>query len=97
MNHRSTLLASAALVFAGSPALAQEAPTTPQQQPATAPTAQQDTQAAQAVDEDYGDEEHGKIGLSFIEWSGMAPQKVVIDWTVDRRPDAGARHSATSR
>jgi len=57
MNHRSMLLAGAALIFVGSPALAQEAPTSPPQQPATAPTAQQDTQAAQAVDEDYGDEE----------------------------------------
>ena len=63
MNRRSTLLASAAILSLASPALAQQpAPTAPvqptaAQQPATATAAQQDTQAAQAVYEDYGDEE----------------------------------------
>jgi hypothetical protein len=62
MNRRSTLLASAAILSLASPALAQQAQPaapapTPTQQPATATAAQQDTQAAQAVYEDYGDEE----------------------------------------
>src|SRR5207247_2894222 len=25
---------------------------------------------------------HGKIALSFVEWSGFGAQKIVIDWTV---------------
>ena len=54
---RSTLLASASLILFAQPAFAQEAPATPQQQPATAPPAQADTGAAQAAEEDYGDEE----------------------------------------
>ncbi len=57
MKIRSTLLGTAATILLAFPAFAQEAPATPQQQPATAPTAQDDTQAAQAVNEDYGDEE----------------------------------------
>ena len=74
MRHRSTLLGSAALLCAVSPAIAQPAapPPPPQpapetsaaqpasttsQQPANAPTARADTTAAQAVDQDYGDEE----------------------------------------
>jgi len=56
MNCRSTLLTSASILFAFA-AFAQQTPTTPQQQPATAPTAQADTRAAQAANEDYGDEE----------------------------------------
>jgi hypothetical protein len=63
MNRRPTLLASAAVISLASPALAQQpapaAPTqpTPTQQPANATAAREDTQAAQAVYEDYGDEE----------------------------------------
>ena len=72
MNFRSTLLGSAATLFIVSPAYAQEAQagtadqpagasatpaTATAQQPATATTAQQDTSAAQSVNEDYGDEE----------------------------------------
>jgi hypothetical protein len=63
MNRRSTLLASVAIISLSSPALAQQsAPTvpaqsTPTQQPANATAAREDTQAAQAVYEDYGDEE----------------------------------------
>ena len=57
MKIRSTLLGTAATILLAFPAFAQEAAATPQQQPATAPTAQDDTQAAQAVNEDYGDEE----------------------------------------
>src|SRR5262245_42097336 len=25
---------------------------------------------------------HGRIGISFVEWSGIGSQKVVIDWTL---------------
>jgi hypothetical protein len=25
---------------------------------------------------------HGKVGLTFVEWSGVGAQKVVIDWTI---------------
>lgn len=72
MRYHSTLLGSAALLCTVSPAAAQPAPPPPQapvdtsatqpaptptQQPANAPTAQSDTTAAQAVDQDYGDEE----------------------------------------
>jgi hypothetical protein len=69
MNCRSALLTSAPLLLFASPALGQAAPTsqpppdsatapTSTQQPATAPTAQADAgAAAQAVDEDYGDED----------------------------------------
>jgi len=72
MKSRPMLLASAAISLAA-PALAQQTPTTPPpapadtsttqsqptptQQPAATPAAQQDTTAAQAVNEDYGDEE----------------------------------------
>jgi hypothetical protein len=71
MTNRSTLLGSAALILLASPALAQQPPEQPAgtatdqqsqpptatQQPTTPTTAQTDTTAAQAVDEDYGDEE----------------------------------------
>jgi TonB-dependent receptor-like protein len=70
MNPRSTLLASAAVILSCSPAFARQAQapssgpsatsaaqTTTSQQPANASTAQSDTSAAQAVNEDYGDEE----------------------------------------
>jgi len=67
MTSRSTLLGSAAILFLVSPALAQQAqppadastaqPATTMQQPANPTSAQQDTDAAQAVDGDYGDEE----------------------------------------
>ncbi|HEV8408774.1 MAG TPA: TonB-dependent receptor, partial [Sphingomicrobium sp.] len=72
MNPRPTLLASAAIVLSSSPAFAQQMETAPpapsatssaqpsattSQQPANASTAQSDTTAAQAVNEDYGDEE----------------------------------------
>ena len=71
MNSRSTLLASAAVILSCSPAFAQQvqvpsepsatsaaqSQTTISQQPANASTAQSDTSAAQAVNEDYGDEE----------------------------------------
>jgi len=72
MRYHSTLLGSAALLCTVSPAAAQPAPPPPQapadtsamqpaptptQQPANAPTAQSDTTTAQAVDQDYGDEE----------------------------------------
>ena len=53
---RSTLLASAFVLFAF-PALAQQAQTSSQQQSATAPAAQPGSQAAQSANEDYGDEE----------------------------------------
>ena len=71
MNSRSTLLASAAVILSCSPAFAQQVQvpsepsatsaaqpqTTISKQPANASTAQSDTSAAQAVNEDYGDEE----------------------------------------
>ena len=72
MNPPPTLLASAAIILSSSPAFAQQvqapptdqsattstqAPATTMQQPANASTAQADTAAAQAVNEDYGDEE----------------------------------------
>ena len=72
MKHHSTLLGGAALFCLVSSAVAQPAPPPPQapadtaapqpapsatQQPASAPTAQSDTTAAQAVDQDFGDEE----------------------------------------
>jgi TonB-dependent Receptor Plug Domain len=67
MKSRSTLLGSAAIISLASPALAQSTtpPTdsaaqpaaTTTQQPTTPTNAQSDTGAAQAVDEDYGDEE----------------------------------------
>ncbi|HVU30848.1 MAG TPA: TonB-dependent receptor [Sphingomicrobium sp.] len=70
MKFRSTLFASAASLVLASPALAQESQPTPpaaaeaggsQPSPTTEPTdaqpSQQDTSAAEAVDEDYGDEE----------------------------------------
>jgi TonB-dependent Receptor Plug Domain len=63
----STLLGGAAAFSLASPALAQAAQAQPAdmgaaqpaatQQPANAPTAQSDTSAAQAADEDFGDEE----------------------------------------
>ena len=34
---------------------------------------------------------HGKIALNFLEWSGVAAQKVVIDWTVIDGPEAARR------
>lgn len=34
---------------------------------------------------------HGKIALSFVEWSGVGAQKVVIDWTVIDGPQAARR------
>jgi hypothetical protein len=34
---------------------------------------------------------HGKIGLSFVEWSGVGAQKVVIDWTAIDGPAAARR------
>ena len=72
MNCRPMLLASAAIILASSPAFAQQAQTpspeqsatsstqtstSASQQPANAPTAPSDTTAAQAVNDDYGDEE----------------------------------------
>jgi hypothetical protein len=51
------LLGSAAIISLASPALAQQTPPAPTQQPADATTAQEDTGAAQAVYDDYGDEE----------------------------------------
>ena len=67
MKSRPTLLGSAALISLASPALAQSTPPPPDasaqpaattaQQPATPATAQSDTGAAQAADQDYGDEE----------------------------------------
>lgn len=72
MNPRSTLFVGAAILFLVPPAKAQVAPASSQQpagtsgdqplssatqQPASASTAQSDTTAAQAVNEDYGDEE----------------------------------------
>jgi len=72
MNRRPTLLASAAIALSSSPVFAQQVqpspapgnaatstqpPATASQQPANAATAQSDTTAAQAVNEDYGDEE----------------------------------------
>ena len=62
MISRSKFLAGVSLAMIARPAFAQQAdasapqPTTATQ-PATASTAQEDTAAAQAVDEDYGDEE----------------------------------------
>ena len=58
MTRGSMLLGSAAMIaLASSPALAQEAAPAPTQQPADASTAQQDTGAAQAAYDDYGDAE----------------------------------------
>ena len=34
---------------------------------------------------------HGKIGLLFLEWSGVGAQKVVIDWTVIDGPVSARR------
>jgi hypothetical protein len=34
---------------------------------------------------------HGKIALSFLEWSGVGAQKVVIDWTTIDGPGAARR------
>jgi hypothetical protein len=34
---------------------------------------------------------HGKIGLMFVEWSGVGANKVVIDWTVIDGADAARR------
>ena len=56
MIYRSTLLSGAAVLAFSSPALAQPASGTTQQ-PASGPSAQEDTTAAQAVYEDYSDEE----------------------------------------
>ena len=33
---------------------------------------------------------HGRIGVLFLEWSGLGNQKVVIDWTVIDGPKGGA-------
>ena len=62
MKSRSTLLAGAAVILSAPPVFAQQAQapqqtSTTTQQPASAPTAQADTSAAQSVDEDYGDQE----------------------------------------
>ena len=58
MTRGSMLLGSAAMIaLTSTPAHAQEAAPAPTQQPADAATAQQDTGAAQAVYDDYGDEE----------------------------------------
>ena len=34
---------------------------------------------------------HGKIGLNFLEWSGVGAQKVVIDWTIIDGPESARR------
>ena len=34
---------------------------------------------------------HGKIGLLFLEWSGVSAQKVVIDWTAIDGPESARR------
>ena len=34
---------------------------------------------------------HGKIGLNFLEWSGVGAQKVVIDWTIIDSPESARR------
>jgi hypothetical protein len=34
---------------------------------------------------------HGKIGLLFLEWSGVGAQKVVIDWTMIDGPESARR------
>jgi hypothetical protein len=34
---------------------------------------------------------HGKIALNFLEWSGVAAQKLVIDWTVIDGPETARR------
>jgi hypothetical protein len=34
---------------------------------------------------------HGKIALSFVEWSGVGAQKVVTDWTVIDGPETARR------
>jgi hypothetical protein len=64
MIYRSTFLSGAAFLALSSPTLAQQAATgstqpapSTTQQPANAPTAKEDTTAAQAAYEDYGDEE----------------------------------------
>jgi opacity protein-like surface antigen len=57
MTSRSMLLASTAMMFLASSAFAQDAAPAPTQQPANAAIAQEGTGAAQAVYDDYGDEE----------------------------------------
>jgi hypothetical protein len=34
---------------------------------------------------------HGKIGMNFLEWSGVGAQKVVIDWTIIDGPESARR------
>src|SRR5262245_7801619 len=34
---------------------------------------------------------HRRIGLSFIEWSGVTSQKIVIDWSIIDGPDAARK------
>ena len=94
MTSRSILLTSAALISLASPALAQQAAPAPAQQPADAgpapaptqqpadaATAQEDTGAADAVYEDYGDEEPIVIQGSRARGSviGDIPPENVLD------------------
>ena len=37
-----------------------------------------------------------RIAVAFVEWSGVSSQKLLIDWTLDRRRRCRARSSATS-
>src|SRR3954464_2114851 len=107
MNFRSTLLGSAATLFIVSPAYAQEAQAgtadqaagasaTPAsasaQQAATATTAQQDTSAAQSVNEDYGDEE------AIVVQGTRARGSVICDIPPQNILDSrdGSRRGATS-